>query len=227
MFCSTRFSIIFPSFFYSQFKAVRRFNKTSSIYQTPVERHWGDANQMTSKFKREFELLECLGAMSVDDPGDIFSVIAVYKAAFESDVNEHYLSMRNRLKKVDTLNPDYPAGKQRRWELYTMYPGLLTARSADELRAVSALGEDYWGQDEVTSPWQIDPLAAQCDRVARSAALDELRPLSLAQEYVAHRSFTLQRLQAPGASASALISAFDAASAAVRDLSVRMAQCLG
>jgi hypothetical protein len=182
---------------------------------------------MTGKFKCEFELLESLGALSVDNSGDIFSLIAVYKADYESDVNENYLSMRNRLKKVDTLNPEYPAGKQRRWELFTMYPSLLTARSTDELQAVFALEEDYWAQDENMSPWQIDPLAAHGDRLARSAALDELRPLSLAQEFVAHRSFTLQRLQAPGASDSALISAFDAASAAVRDLSVRMAQFLG
>ena len=51
---------------------VRRFNKTSSIYNTPVERHWHDVNLVTFKYKEEFRLLETLGAFEKHDPVDVF-----------------------------------------------------------------------------------------------------------------------------------------------------------
>ena len=101
-----------------------------------MERHWGDVNMVTYTFK----LLEAIGALHKSDPGDIFSLIAVYRSSF--------VTMRDRKKKVDMANPDYPTGKQRRSELYTMYPSLLTPLSAEELQRARAVGDDYWAHTQ-------------------------------------------------------------------------------
>lgn len=114
------------------------FNKTSSVYQTPVERQWFDTNLVTRKWKEgaclersyaktdttltcfflsprallfrwlsEFRLLEAAGflvsdARHPDHAGDLFSLIAVYRAAIVRDVDAHYEAVCVMKKKKDT-----------------------------------------------------------------------------------------------------------------------------
>ena len=72
----------------------RVFNQTSSVYQTPVERHWLDTNLVTRKFKEHFRIIEGMGEFNTKCPADIFSLTAVYMPAIVSDVNAHYKQMR-------------------------------------------------------------------------------------------------------------------------------------
>ena len=89
------------------------------MYQTPIERQWLDTNLVTRKWKigtcplivsrmgfllsctiiccsiLEFRLLEAAGFLIVDakhpdHAGDLFSLIAVYRAAIVRDVDAHY-----------------------------------------------------------------------------------------------------------------------------------------
>ena len=44
----------------AQMVATKVFNKTSSVYQTPVERQWLDTNLVTRKFKEHFRIIEAM-----------------------------------------------------------------------------------------------------------------------------------------------------------------------
>ena len=172
---------------------VRCFNQVSSVHNTAVERHWADVNLVTRKWKIEFKTLESLGAFTVGDYGDMFSLISVYFDAVVSDVNGHYLAMRNRKKTKDTKNPDFPQGMQRRWELYSLYEDQYTKLSTeqiDEVERIAMRHSDYGPDDPQVSGWQVDPLEIEEDRDERAAALRRIAPHSLAEEYLAHRSFT-------------------------------------
>ena len=48
----------------------------------------------------------------------------------------------------------------------------------------------YGPDDPQVSGWQVDPLEIEEDRDERAAALRRIAPHSLAEEYLAHRSFT-------------------------------------
>ena len=101
------------------------------MYQTPIERQWLDTNLVTRKWKigtcplivsrmgfllsctiiccsiLEFRLLEAAGFLIVDakhpdHAGDLFSLIAVYRAAIVRDVDAHYEAVCLMNKKKDT-----------------------------------------------------------------------------------------------------------------------------
>ena len=99
----------------------RVFNQTSSVYQTPVERHWLDTNLVTRKFKEHFRIIEGMGEFNTKCPADIFSLTAVYMPAIVSDVNAHYKQMRLLKKKATTTYPNYPKGTRTRLQLYRDY----------------------------------------------------------------------------------------------------------
>ena len=84
----------------AQMVATKVFNKTSSVYQTPVERQWLDTNLVTRKFKEHFRIIEAMGEFSSDSNSDIFSLTSVYMPELVSDVNAHYEAMRYCKKKV-------------------------------------------------------------------------------------------------------------------------------
>jgi hypothetical protein len=106
------------------------------VYQTPVERQWLDTNLVTRKWKigtcplivsrmgfllsctiiccsiLEFRLLEAAGFLIVDakhpdHAGDLFSLIAVYRAAIVRDVDAHYeaVCLMNKKKNQVILIP--------------------------------------------------------------------------------------------------------------------------
>jgi hypothetical protein len=144
---------------------------------------------VTKKWKQEFRLLETMGAFVVGDSGDTFSLIAVYSSVLESDLTAHYEAMRDRIKKKSTINPEYPSGTWRRSELYRSFESHLTPLTVPEIEEIRQVGHAST-PDEAISDHQIDPLSAQVDRDGRSSVLENLRPLELAEEYAAHRSYT-------------------------------------
>jgi hypothetical protein len=147
------------------------------------------------KFKEEFTLLESLGAVDCDDPGDIFSLIAVYGASVEAQVSIYFEGMRTRKKRKDTKNPNFPGGTRRRWELLTEFTSFLRPLSPDVIEEVFQVGEDYWSRNEdLPRLSQEDPLDDPHDRTMRMDYISALRPFPLAYEYASHRSYTLQLL---------------------------------
>ena len=175
----------------AQMVATKVFNKTSSVYQTPVERQWLDTNLVTRKFKEHFRIIEAMGEFSSDSNSDIFSLTSVYMPELVSDVNAHYEAMRYCKKKVTTTNPDYPKGTSTRLHLYQDYGSMKLPMTASEIESVAQVGDAYWaGQHESPSPWEIDPLTRQEDRDTRSEAIRLLQPLQLYEVYSAHRKLT-------------------------------------
>jgi hypothetical protein len=122
----------------------RRFNKTSSIYNTPVERHWHDANLVTYKYKEEFRLLETLGAFEKNDPVDVLCLTSIYFESIKADLDSHHEAMRLRKKKKDTNNPNYPIGTQRRCSLYSHGFYCETALSESEINAIAEVGAAHF-----------------------------------------------------------------------------------
>ncbi len=175
---------------YFQVIGVRRFNKTSSIYNTPVERHWHDVNLVTYKYKEEFRLLEILGAFVKHDPVDVFCLTSVYFECIKEDLDAHYNAMRFRKKKKDTKNPDFPVGTRRRCSLYSHGFDCGTPLSESEIDAVAEVGAAHFRDVEIMSPWQEDPLTSDDLRHLRSRILAELAPASLSEKYIAFRTIT-------------------------------------
>ena len=180
-----------------QMVPVRVFHKTSSVFQGPVERHWGDTNMVTLKYKDEFKCLESMGVVDVDDPVDLFCLLSVYMGRFTSDVDAHYRSVRVMEKKKDTANPNYPKGTHLRTQLYRDYPSMKTPLSPAEVAAVASVGDAYNHEEHTLAPHQIDPLVHASDRAARSAALAALAPTSLSDTYIAYRQFTRDLISSP------------------------------
>mmetsp|Transcript_16724 Transcript_16724/g.28528 ORF Transcript_16724/g.28528 Transcript_16724/m.28528 type:complete len:325 (-) Transcript_16724:136-1110(-) len=188
--------------------AVRRFNQTSSVHNLAIERHWVDVNMVTKKWKEEFRLLEALGCFVVDDAGDTFSLTTVYFSAVQSNLAAHYGAMCERKKRKTTINPDYPSGTWRRSDLYSSFKSHLIPLTLPEIEEIQSIGHAST-PDEPLSEHQIDPLTSEADRAARFDAIEALRPLQLAEEYVAHRSFTKRLEFTPQARAEAAREAAD------------------
>ena len=106
-------------------------------------------------------------------------------------------------------------------ELYTDFEGFGTELSDGEIREVAEVGAAYAEVDDYHDRrCQVDPLQHPRHRTARAAAVDSMRPLSLAEEYVAHRSFTREFLETAHANeAAGLRAAKKAARRGVRILS--------
>ena len=138
--CAFHTPVCSSAFPLCQYVGIRRFNQTSPVHNTAIERHLVDLNMVTRKWKQEFLLLEAAGVFQVCDAGATFSLIAVYGPLIESDVNGHYLAMRQRKKRRSTCNPNYPKKTQRRWELYSLYHSRLTPLTSDELSRVREVG---------------------------------------------------------------------------------------
>ena len=169
---------------------VRRFNKTSSIYNTPVERHWHDVNLVTYKYKEEFRLLETLGVFEKHDPIDLFCLTSVYFDCIKADLDAHYNAMRFRNKKKDTRNPDYPVGTRRRCSLYSHGNDCGTPLTDSEISAVAEVGTAHFRSMEAMSTWQQDPLDLDVQRDMRSRLVEEISPASLSEKYIAFRTIT-------------------------------------
>ena len=164
-----------------------------SIYNSPVERSWGDTNLVTRKWKLIFVNLEQCGHLDVASNSDKFSLISTFYASVASDVDAHYMAISKMKKSKRTTSPNYPVEKQRRCALYQSYPSCGTPLSPEEASAVREVGRAFWQEIERPSPWQIDPLSTQALRDQRAAALVASRPYrTLAEEYMAHRALTLQ-----------------------------------
>ena len=175
---------------YFQVIGVRRFNKTSSIYNTPVERHWLDVNLVTYKYKEEFRLLETLGAFVKHDPVDVFCLTSVYFNCLKEDLDAHYNAMRLRKKKKDTKTPDFPVGTRRRSSLYSHGVDCGTPLTTSDIDAVAEVGSTHFRDVEIISPLQVDPLTSDDLRHDRSRLIEELAPASLSEKYVALRTIT-------------------------------------
>jgi hypothetical protein len=178
-----------------QIFAVKPFNATKSVHNTVVERHWRGTNKITAKWKREFKLLQSLGAFTQEDCGDMFSLTSVYENAIVDEVDAHYEALQHSKKSKSTKNPDFPVGLRRRRELYNDFESRGTELTEDEIRALGALGAAHAEVGDLAigreaPAWQVDPLVTETRRAARAEALESLAPLTLAEKYVAHRSFT-------------------------------------
>lgn len=161
--------------------AIRVFNRTSSVYNTPIERSWGDTNMVTRKWKAEFRVLEAEGYISMDSASldhaaDIFSLTTVYLPAIKRDIDAHYSMVRHMKKAKDTTNPNYPTGKQRRGQLYEDYASLKTPMTADEICAVRSVGVAYFSRAEITSRGRLTPsFALKTEKNALLLSLSRLR----------------------------------------------------
>ena len=181
---------------------------------------------VTRKWKQEFLLLEAVGVFQVGDAGATFSLIAVYGPLIESDVNGHYLAMRQRKKRRSTCNSNYPKKTQRRWELYSLYHSRLTPLTSDELSRVREVGRLHsaGAGRSANEASQTDPLSSSIAREARAVALRELQLGSLAKEYAAHRALTMALLSNPSPeSPGAIADAKAFASCEVAELRRRLA----
>jgi len=136
-------------------------------------------------------LLEAMGHF-VGSPGDKFSLISVYSAAILRDVCAHYTTLASMKKTADTANPNYPKRKQRRRALSTRYVGVGTPMTPSEIAAIRELGDVYFQgrENPEDKAHLVDPLVTDEDRAARELGLQGLRPMTLAEEYVAHRRLT-------------------------------------
>ena len=205
------FSFVFR-LLHCQVFAVKPFNATKSVHNTTVERQWRGTNNITKKWKAEFKLLASFGAFEQGDRGDMFSLTEVYEEAVADAVDRHYEAMRLGKKRRCTANPDFPSGLRRKRELYEDFEGHGTQLSVEEIRTVAAVGA---ARGEVVDmaigrevpEWEVDPLVSSAHREARTAAVESLAPLTLAEKYVAHRSFTRELAEGSHACDAAAVSA--------------------
>ena len=127
----------------AQMVATKVFNKTSSVYQTPVERQWLDTNLVTRKFKEHFRIIEAMGEFSSDSNSDIFSLTSVYMPELVSDVTPITKQCATAKKSLQTTNPNYPKGT--RLHLYQEYGSCLELpMTANEIESVAQVGDAYW-----------------------------------------------------------------------------------
>lgn len=177
--------------------AIRRFQRTSSVHSTPIERSWADVNDVTHKYRVEFKSLEARGLFRGGrhlDPVDAFCLAAVYIDFIRRDVHEHFMSMGYRRKHKDTANPNVPAGARRPVD------GLVNSAQhglpvdAASIAAVDAGILRYHGvapgSDGPAAPWETDPLVTDADRALRSRMVAARAPQTLSEEYIAMRDAT-------------------------------------
>ena len=93
---------------------MRRFQRTSSVHSTPIERSWRDLNDVTRKYRDLFKDLESRdlfrGGRNAD-PLDVFCLTTVFVPLIQRDVDEHFLAMAYRKKNKDTSNPNVPRAR--------------------------------------------------------------------------------------------------------------------
>ena len=177
--------------------ALKRFQRTSSVHSTPIERSWADVNDVTRKYRDEFKSLEAGGYFRGGrhlDPVDAFCLAAVYIDFIRRDVHEHFMSMGYRRKHKDTANPNVPAGARRPVD------GLVNSAQhglpvdAASIAAVDAGILRYHGvapgSDGPAAPWETDPLVTDADRALRSRMVAARAPRTLSEEYIAMRDAT-------------------------------------
>jgi hypothetical protein len=199
------------------------FNVTSSVHQTPIEGQWRDTNNVTRKWRREFELLTAVQEFSHSDPMALFSLVSVYMRPLSENLDSHYEAMRLRRKEKDTKNPEFPAGTRMRWELfYHDGPSKLIPLSRDEISNIADIGETYWAHREEPSAL-LDPLTSSVDRAYRAHLITLLMPLSLAEEYAAHRAITASLASRPSGSSIGLANAQDSARSSVQRVRAKIA----
>jgi hypothetical protein len=153
---------------------------------------------ITRKWKSEFILLETMDKFDHENGADIFSLTEVYMPAVTRDVDAHYKAMRYWVKKNRTRNPSYPKKSMTRLELYKSFPSALTSLTDEEISTLLRVGEAYYAAQPqgIGSPpgRQIDPLhafpAAAAARKSYIASFRNSSELTLAEEYIIHRTFT-------------------------------------
>ena len=175
--------------------AVRRFQRTSSVHSTPIERSWADVNDVTAKYREEFQWLESqnlLRAGRSSDPLDIFCLTAVYLPMIQRDIEEHYMGMAHRKKSKATKNPYFPAGARRPLDALLDDDNHSLPVSAADIATVDAMINDHFGATyvEPAAPWEIDPLVTDADRARREQMVAASNPRSSSEEYIAMRAAT-------------------------------------
>ena len=175
--------------------AVRRFQRTSSVHSTPIERSWRDLNDVTRKYRDLFKDLEARdlfrGGRNAD-PLDVFCLTTVFVPVIQRDVNEHFKSMSLRKKNKDTSNPNVPGGSRRPLEgfLFDYNHGL--PASAADIATVDANINHVFGATHVepAAPWEIDPLTTAASRAQRANMIALRAPRTAEEHYLVMREAT-------------------------------------
>lgn len=181
---------------------VHRFQRTSSVHNTPIERSWRDWNDVAHKYYEEWKSLEGLGLLVAGrhaDPLDLFCLATVYLPLIKRDADEHFMAMALRRKRTSTRNPDFPRGT------YVPLNGLLQ----DEDHSLPVAEEQVDAMDEYitayydaadaepASPWERDPLETEAQRAERDALVATAGAQSPAEEYIVMRAATRRVLGLP------------------------------
>ena len=174
---------------------VRRFQPTSSVHNTPIERAHRDANDVLHKYYDLWKQLEGLGLLVAGkraDPLDLFCLGSVYLPLIRRDLDVHFRAMALRRKRTSTRNPNNQRG--------TFVP--LDCLLSDEDHSLPVTDAeidqvdayiDAWHDatdEEPASPWEQDPLETAADRATRDAMVASAAAQSPAEEYVAMRAAT-------------------------------------
>lgn len=163
-----------------------------------VERSHLNLNEVTRKFKEEFQYLERCSVLQAGrdyDPVDLFCLHQVYLPKIKASVNAHFKRLRTAVRRRSSLAPGAPKGRPS--ENYAIEKCYGTPVSTEVLQFVEAEVEDYWRSRTTRafppkSPWEVDPLSTPELRQRRGGVLRALRweGMKNTERYVVFRRVT-------------------------------------
>ena len=104
---------------------VHRVQRSKSVHNTPVERHWREINKLLLEYKNALYWLESIGQLEAGrSPNylDLHCVHAVFLGPISADLDRHYASLLMRKKRKYTKDPNFPNGTFRATELLARHP---------------------------------------------------------------------------------------------------------
>ena len=179
--------------------SVKTFQAGSSVHNTPIERSWRDANDVTRKYVDICDALAAEGLLSngrkIDDV-DVWIFQKVYLPAIKVDLKMHYDRMNAATKDRRTKYKDAPKGiPDVNYELLHSRGRVIDKTQAESLRLLTtahckcALSPN--AQWPVRSDWEVDPLegnAAHCAQRDRLFSVWQVLPLR--EQYINLRLLT-------------------------------------
>mmetsp|Transcript_22723 Transcript_22723/g.29423 ORF Transcript_22723/g.29423 Transcript_22723/m.29423 type:complete len:416 (+) Transcript_22723:263-1510(+) len=176
---------------------VRRFQQTTSVRSTPVERQWGDLNDVTFKYRAEFDRLIAMGYLNASagayDATDMFCLNAAFRDDILFDVRLHYDAMALRRKESRSRNPNLPK-TFRVLDFFLSSEDHSRPVTEAEVAFIDDIVDQYfqvgaYGTEQL-SPWEIDPLQDPVLRQQRDVLVAAADPQTAADRYIAMRIAT-------------------------------------
>ena len=181
---------------------VQRLQMTTSTHNTRIERLWVDCNNVTRKWRREFEMLEGLGLLVGGrhaDPLDLFCLIHVYRPTIVAELDKFFRSMQYRRKRQSSRNPNARRGTQRPIDAMRRdgdHSLHVTPRQVDLMDEYITAYHNAVEQ-EPASPWERDPLTTDAQRAQRARLVHGRMGGPLRERYLAYRTATRHILGLP------------------------------